>query len=281
MVNTQGDPGVIDTVLELTTQAMGGNDELIHGPAHDNYVIDDVTARLWAKLDNPTNVDQKFQEALSDVEHMPFASEEDRDVVLGEILDHMTWVARNTSQYVKVIAYHDAGNAVAGTNRDGAQYNKCFAYYQMHLLQQAVDECTLLIDTHRGSIRARYYRAWANGDLKNYDAAIEEYADIAENGSDNYIRAGAVINLDHMYSLQGKYSRELEVFDKYPFVFDTQIQTEEDLAMAYNNRCFVYMKLGELNKALEDCRMSLKYGRLPDALQKQQQLQKLLSAQTT
>jgi hypothetical protein len=51
--------------------------------------------------------------------------------------------------------------------------------------------------------------------------------------------------------------------------------------IAYNNRCFAYMKLGELNKALDDCTMSLKYGRLPDALQKQQELQKLLSAQTT
>jgi hypothetical protein len=41
------------------------------------------------------------------------------------------------------------------------------------------------------------------------------------------------------------------------------------------------MKLGEFNNALVDCTSSLKYGRLPDALRKQQQLQKLLSAQTT
>ena len=59
------------------------------------------------------------------------------------------------------------------------------------------------------------------------------------------------------------------------------VSSSEDLAVAYNNRCFVYLKLGELNKALEDCTMSLRYGRLPDALQKQQELQKLLSAQTT
>ena len=36
------------------------------------------------------------------------------------------------------------------------------------------------------------------------------------------------------------------------------------------------MKLGELQKALDDCTLSLKYGRIPDALHKQQELLKLL-----
>jgi Tetratricopeptide repeat len=87
--------------------------------------------------------------------------------------------------------------------------------------------------------------------------------------------------MEHINALLGKYAIELEIFQKYPFVFDASLQPPDDLAVAYNNRCFAYMKLGELHKALEDCTMSLKYGRLPDALQKQQQLQKLLSAQTT
>ncbi len=82
-------------------------------------------------------------------------------------------------------------------------------------------------------------------------------------------------------ALLGKYAVELEIFEKYPFVFDASLQPPDDLAVAYNNRCFAHMKLGEFNKALEDCTMSLKYGRLPDALQKQQELQKLLNAQTT
>jgi hypothetical protein len=41
------------------------------------------------------------------------------------------------------------------------------------------------------------------------------------------------------------------------------------------------MKLGELQKALDDCTTSLRYGRLPDALQKQQQILKMLKASTT
>jgi tetratricopeptide (TPR) repeat protein len=280
MVGTEGDSTSINTVLQLAADAMGSDNQLIHESGHNNYVLDDITARVWSKLDNPVNVDQKFKEALDDVERMSFPNEDDKDAALGAIYEDMAWVARKTSQYAKVIAYHDAANAVAGVNHGGDQYLKCSAYFKLRHFQEAVEECTHLIDTQRDLSDARYIRAQSYEGLKNYDAALADFAPIAEDGSDNYIRWGAVIEMGHINALLGKYDVELEILKKYPFVFDASLQPPNDLAVAYNNRCFAYMKLGELNKALEDCTMSLKYGRLPDALQKQQQLQKLLSAQT-
>lgn len=44
------------------------------------------------------------------------------------------------------------------------------------------------------------------------------------------------------------------------------------MAVAYNNRCYAYMELGELEKALADCTQSLRYGSIPDAFRKQQEL---------
>lgn len=281
MVSTQGDSTSINTVLQLAADAMGSDNQLIHESGHNNYVLDDITARVWSKLDNPANVDQKFREALDDVERMSFPNEDDRNAALGAIYEDMAWVARNASQYDKVIAYHDAANAVAGENHGGAQYLKCFAYFKLLHFQEAVEECTRLIDTQRDVAAARYNRARSYEGLKNYEAALADFTPIAEDGSENYIRWGAVIEMEHINALLGKYAVELEIFKKYPFVFDASLQPPDDLAVAYNNRCFAYMKLGELNKALEDCTTSLRYGRLPDALQKQQQLQKLLSAQTT
>ena len=281
MAGTQGDVTSINTVLQLAADAMGSDNQLIHEAGHNNYVLDDITAEVWSKLDNPLNVDQKFKEALDDVERMSFASEDDKDVALGTIYEHMAWVARNTSQYAKVIAYHDAAHAVAGVNLGGSEYLKCFAYFKLQHFQEAVDECSHLLDAQIDVPAARYNRARSYEGLKNYDAALADFAPIAEDGSENYIRWGAVIEMEHINALLGKYAVELEIFEKYPFVLDASLQPPDDLAVAYNNRCFAHMKLGEFNKALEDCTMSLKYGRLPDALQKQQQLQKLLSAQTT
>jgi tetratricopeptide (TPR) repeat protein len=281
MVETEGDSTSINTVLQLAADAMGSDNQLIHESGHNNYVLDDITARVWSKLDNPANVDQKFKEALDDVERMSFPNEDDKDAALGAIFEDMAWAARRTSQYAKVIAYQDAANAVAGVNHGGDQYLKCSAYYKLHHFQEAVEECTHLIDAQRDVSDARYTRAQSYEGLRNYDAALADFAPIAENGSNNYLRWGAVIEMGHINALLGKYGIELEILTKYPFVFDASLQPPNDLAVAYNNRCFAYMKLGEFNKALEDCTMSLKYGRLPDALQKQQQLQKLLSAQKT
>jgi tetratricopeptide (TPR) repeat protein len=281
MINTPGDSTVISTVLQLAGDAMESDNQLIHESGHNNYVLDDITARVWSKLDNPVNVEQKFREALADVERMSFPNEDDKDAALGVIYENMTWFARNTSQYAKVIADYGAANAVAGVNRGGTRGWKCNAYYKLHHFQEAVDECTHQIDRRRDVTGARYDRAQSYERLGNYGAALADYALIAEDGSNNYLRDGAVIQMDHINALLGKYAVELQIFDKYPFVFDASLQAPDDLAIAYNNRCFAYMKLGELHKALDDCTTSLRYGRIPDALQKQQELQKLLSAQTT
>jgi hypothetical protein len=44
---------------------------------------------------------------------------------------------------------------------------------------------------------------------------------------------------------------------------------EESAPLSRHNRCFAYMNLGQLQKALDDCTMSLKYDRLPDAFHKE------------
>jgi hypothetical protein len=49
------------------------------------------------------------------------------------------------------------------------------------------------------------------------------------------------------------------------------------MAVGYNNRCYAYMELGELQKALDDCTASLKYGAIPDAYRKQQELTRRLN----
>lgn len=180
MVDIAGASDSIGTVLQAAANATGSNTQLIHEAARNNYVVDDVTAQVWAMMGNPTNADQKFKEALSDVERTTFADEEEKDVVLGRIYDDMTQVARNASQYVNIIVYHDAANTVAGINHGGVQYFKCFAYFKLNRYQEAVDECTHILETNGDSLIPHYYRARANEGLKNWDAALEEFEPIAD-----------------------------------------------------------------------------------------------------
>jgi hypothetical protein len=286
IVDIPGTARILSPLLQVIADAMGSDNQLIHEAGHNNFVLDDMTARVWSELGYPTNanqanVDQKFKEALSDAERTTFPNEEERDIAIAGIFDDMTQVARNYNQYVRIIAYHDAANAVGGTNHGGKQFFKCFAYFKLNHFQDAVEECTLVLNTYGYSLDAHYYRARANEGLRNWDAALAEFGPIAD-GENNYIRVGAAIDMDHINALRGDYAGELAILDKYTYLFDASLQPPDDLAVSYNNRCFAHMKLGHLQKALEDCNTSLMYGRLPDALQKQQQLTKMLkSAPTT
>jgi tetratricopeptide (TPR) repeat protein len=279
--STRGESTAINSILTVAAEAMGSDNVLIHDAGHNNYVLDDITARIWTHLDNPANVDQKFREALDDVERTTFPSEEDKITARATIFDHMANAARNQLQWVRVIAYHDAANAVGGINHGGTPFYKCFAYYKLNRFQPALDECTRLLDSHKDIWLARYYRARSYEGLKLYDAAIADFAPLAENWSDYYLRTGAALELDHVMALKGDFQGALAVLLKYPFLFDENLQPPEDLAIAYNNRCFGYMKTGQPEKALEDCTKSLRYGKLPDALQKQQQLLKQLGKSPT
>jgi tetratricopeptide (TPR) repeat protein len=276
MVDIAGASDSIATALQAAANATGSNTQLIHEAGRNNYMVDDLTAQVWAMMGNPANADQKFKEALSDVKQTAFADEDERAVVVGKIYDDMTQVARNASQYVNIIVYHDAANTVAGANHGGVQYFKCFAYFKLSRYQQAVDECTHILETNGDSLIPHYYRARANEALKNWDAALEEFEPIAD-GENNFIRVGAAIDMDHIHALRGDYAGALAVLNKYTYLFDESMQPADDLAISYNNRCFAYMKLGQPQKALDDCNMSLKYGRLPDALHKQQELRNLLN----
>jgi hypothetical protein len=60
--------------------------------------------------------------------------------------------------------------------------------------------------------------------------------------------------------------------NKYKYLYDPATDSRDDIAVSYNNRCYAYMQLGELHEALDDCTASLKYGSLPDAYPKQQEL---------
>jgi len=280
IVNMRQGADFMSPMVQQLASAMGSDVQLIHGPKANNFVIDDITARIWAELGNSANVDQKFKEALDDLERTTFPNDEEKGIAQAGILDDMTQVARNANQYLQIITYHDAANTVGGINHGGQQYFKCFSFFKLQRFQDAVDECTLVLNTYGDSLSAHYYRARANEALQNWDASLAEFEPIAE-GEGNFIRVGAAIDMAHINALRGKYAEELRILDKYSYLFDESMQPPEDLAVSYNNRCFAFMKLGQLKEALDDCETSLKYGQLPDALQKRQELTELLKNKTT
>jgi hypothetical protein len=73
------------------------------------------------------------------------------------------------------------------------------------------------------------------------------------------------------------FAKAAAVYTDRPYMFDPDLTDRDSVAVAYNNRCYAYMKMGLLQKALDDCNMSLKFGNIPLAFMKRDKLIKTLT----
>ncbi len=277
MVSTPGSgASALGAVLQVAANIMGSDNRIMDESGHNNYVLDDITARVWEQIGNTANADKKFRDALSDVRHTSFSEEAQKDEALAEILDDMTSFSDSTSQFINMIAYQDAANAVGGSNRSDTPYYRCYAYYRLKHFTAAVTECTRLIESNGNYPQTHYWRAKAYEGLRQWDASLADFAPVAES-SNNWFRVGAALDMSYIYGEKKDVAGELASLNEHAYLFDPSLQSPDDLAVSYNNRCYAYMQLGQLRKALDDCTTSLKYGRIPDAYRKQLELMKLLT----
>jgi hypothetical protein len=93
-----------------------------------------------------------------------------------------------------------------------------------------------------------------------------------------YYLASAAIDMSLIYIGRKDYAGAVDVLTRYPNLYNPALTDSYNVAVGYNNRCFAYMQMGELQKAFDDCTASLKYASIPDALSKRQELGARLDA---
>jgi tetratricopeptide (TPR) repeat protein len=122
---------------------------------------------------------------------------------------------------------------------------------------------------------ARYWRGEAYNQSGRPQQALADLTNVAE--ADNYFSPYAAVDMTMIYFNHNDNQGAVRVLNKYTFLYDPYRTEKSQVAVAYNNRCYAYMQLGFLKKALDDCTQSLKYGSIPDAFRKEQELMRQLS----
>jgi tetratricopeptide (TPR) repeat protein len=150
----------------------------------------------------------------------------------------------------------------------------CSGYYSLKDYEHAISACSKAIEDQRDNLQARFLRGVAYQNSGRIDAALSDLAIVA--GSESNFRASAAITMSMIFFNRNNDKDALDVLNKYTYLYDPITTSKDDVAVAYNNRCYAYMQLGEMRKALDDCTESLKYGSIPDAFRKQQELMKRL-----
>ncbi len=262
-------------ILQLAADRMGSQNQLVdNNVGHNNYMLDEITGNTWYESGYFDNAEKKYGEALLDIEHAPFPNEEEKAVAVAGIYEDFSQLYNKMPQFVNVIVYQNAAIAMGG--KDPLSL-KCHAYYKLKLYTEAVQECSNHLDSY-ADIESRFWRGLSYEELGQMDAALQDLSVIAD--SEDGRRISSAIEMTVIYSHRNELENMMIVFNKYPYLFDEEDQSkynQDNLAVSFNNRCFAYMGLGQLQKALDDCTTSLKYGSLPDAYQKQQELIKKLT----
>ena len=261
--------------LQTAATIMGSNNGLNRGPGSNSYVIDDVTAQVWARMGNNDNADQKYHDALADIEQTHFHDEAERDEALITVLGHLVNFSRSTQQLTNIIIYYDAAALVGGVNAT-TPHQKCYAYYKMKRWTEAVTECTRVIQANNHYLDPVYFLGRSYEGLQMWDTALAVSEPVALS-ADNSFRVGSAIWMSVDYGKKNDFAGELQSLNEHAYLFDTDMQEPDDLATAFNNRCHALMELGRLQEALDDCNVSLKYGQIPEAIRKQQELLRRLA----
>lgn len=273
MLGASGGETYAGAVLQLAASAMHSDTQLVEkNPGHNDYVIDAVVAKSWYWKGFYDNALSKNREALADIAKSEFPDDAAKDLATSTIYLQMLDPLSYQSRFDDVITYTRA--ALDLGNQIDWEHYICYAYYEKREYQKALPDCTKAVDDDSGNLLARYWRGLVYQQIGNLDAALNDFTVVAD--SENGYRANAAINVSWIYDKQEKFKEAIGSLNQYTYLYDEKFVGKGNVAVAYNNRCYAYMQVGELHKALDDCTQSLKYGSIPDAFQKQQELVKRL-----
>jgi tetratricopeptide (TPR) repeat protein len=277
MLRTTGGDVYSGAILELASTAMHSDTRLKEDkPGPNNYIIDEAVAESWYQKKFYDNAITKYQQALADLELAAFPNEDERNLAVSPIYDRIARINDSLHQYLDIIVYETA--AIASGGKTGNEHLICYGYYQLKQYDEAVRTCTDAVNK-ADNLLAHYWRGMAYRDLGDKDAALRDLRMIAD--SEHQFRTSAAIEMSVIYDELKDFQGSLDVLNKYTYLYDARTQNRDNVAASYNNRCYAYMELGDLKKALEECTASLKYGSLPDAYRKQQELVKRLKTRQT
>jgi tetratricopeptide (TPR) repeat protein len=271
MLATYGGDSYSGTMLQLAAAAMHSDTQLADDTAGRNdYIVDELVAQSWRRKGFADNEVKKYTEAVADAKAGGFPSRDEKDYTLGLLYERLSEAAEQQHQYADEIAYEKAA-VLLGVTWD--EHYICYGYYQLKRYADAVKACTEAIGT-TDNASAIYWRGKAYGQLGQPDLAIADLTRSAD--QQGYFAAYAAIAMTMMYFDRNDDPDALKVLNKYQFLYDPNRTSKSQVAIAYNNRCYAHMQLGKLKQALDDCTESLKYGSIPDAFRKQQELAKRL-----
>lgn len=268
MISISGAGQYAGRLIQIAADSYGVDPRLRQEPAKQNFFIDVLVAKSWQSNQFPDNAMTKYLEAIDHIASVEFPTAQQKDIARGTAYLELASLYSADSRRDQMM--EAATKAFALTGNAGAKILLCYGNLRSSRYPEALADCSSVLSDPEFGIEARYYRAFTYETMKEGDKAIADYTVVAASQSDR--RVTAAIRMSMIYYDRHENSGSLAVLNRYPFLYDPSVTSKDDVAVAYNNRCYANMEAGELQKALSDCDQSLKFGNIPDAFKKRQEL---------
>lgn len=266
----------VASIVQIAAEKTGSDNQLVeNNPGHNDFIMDLVVAGIWNADNNYSSAQIKFQEALQDLERAPYSDENERAQMRAHIMTQIAASYQDARQLQDALLYNLAARDIDPNSVE--PHSICGQYYKLGDYAIAVTECTDAINRWH-SIEAKFWRGQLYNDLKFYSAAEKDLTEVADSDwSQTSMRTSAATTAALLLAKRAGQEAALAFYQKHPYMFDERFSTKQDLSITYNNRCYALMQLKDYKAALDDCNKSLTYGILPDAVNKRQQLMKILT----
>jgi tetratricopeptide (TPR) repeat protein len=273
MINTPDAEVYSEIILQQMAEHMHSDAEMTEeNPGKNDYIIDQLSAQSWYRRGFYQSALKKNVESIQDMENTAFPDSDSKNSTIASAYEYGALIYSALNDSVEMIASIKVAKMLVGDSRN-EQYI-CRGYYQLKIYDDAIQECTDIISRYPQNFETRYWRGMVYREMGNVDSALQDMVIVAE--SEDSRRSWAAIEMALMYFNRGDFLSEIDILNKYKYLFDPKETSDMNVAVSYHDRCYAYMKLNKLEMALADCRMSLKYANLPDAYIKQQEIIKRL-----
>lgn len=286
MIDIAGARAYSSAMLEQAAEAMHSDTELDPKQARpSDYIIDELVAERYR--DAPGIAINKLKQALRDIDKTMFAHAVDKDQEESFIYDKIAGLYNQSRDpsvdqhcpdgnfwicgAINAIAYETAAKALNKTTQHDSLI--CTNYQVLMLYKEAIKSCTDAID-YDDNIEAHSMRGQSYTMLHQWEPALRDLTIVAD--SDSEQRIFAQMGIVMVYLAQSDYRSAVKTLNNYPALFDPDIVGTSFVFTSFNNRCLAYSKIGELQKALNDCTEALKYNWAQTTYQLQQELQQKL-----
>ena len=266
------------TMLHAIAEATGSDVQQLSSDTHGSYVVDRDAGLFWHWRGQDQQALPLYLRAEHDLANTHFATLDAENWARARIDDDIAAIYFDSNDWGDGVRYGEAAARLMGGYGAIPTYDRvtCNGLFRLHQYPDALKACAATWAAS-GDWQARFFLAHAKESTGDPHGAAEAYAAIADGPADMRFRTYSAVEVSLLQDKQHHFGQALQTLDRWRNLFTPALTSMYNIASYYNDRCYAEMNLGKLQTALSDCKTSIGYQPLPDAVDKEAKIEKMIA----